>query len=147
MASGEMSAPALRPEGRAVKGDTLIRRDRDPAMPSTFSIADWKKLVKEHPEAAGADAVPKALESYSKAEAKDDPEGLFLLGRVKQAQNDLDGALRLFRQSARLLPEAYDTLMNLKMILFQLGETQEADEVGKRLLELQKKRDAELQGR
>src|SRR5205809_249678 len=76
MASGEMSAPALRPEGRAVKGDTLIRRDRDPAMPSTFSIADWKKLVKEHPEAAGADAVPKALESYSKAEAKDDPEGI-----------------------------------------------------------------------
>jgi hypothetical protein len=38
-------------------------------MPSTLTVADWKKLARQHPEAAGAEAVPKALESYAKAEA------------------------------------------------------------------------------
>lgn len=41
-------------------------------MPAWLAVADWKKLAKEHPEAAKADAVPKALEAFAKAKGDDD---------------------------------------------------------------------------
>lgn len=45
-------------------------------MPSTLSPADWKKVVKENPEVAEADALTKALDVFDRAEGRDDPDAL-----------------------------------------------------------------------
>jgi tetratricopeptide (TPR) repeat protein len=79
--------------------------------------------------------------------AKDDPGGLFALARVAQARGDLPEAVRLFRRVARLQPDALDTLLALKQVLYQLNETKEADQVDARIQEILRRREADLQGR
>ena len=78
--------------------------------------------------------------------AKDDPEALFALGRVREAKNDLEGALRLYRRVARMDPESPRTLGTLKQVLHLRGLDDEAAEVGKKLEELDKKRAAAIEG-
>lgn len=69
----------------------------------------------------------------------DDPDALFTLGRVRHARRDLDGAVKLYRRVARLTPDSLTRLVALKQVLHQLGETEEADEVGRRITEIQKR--------
>jgi tetratricopeptide (TPR) repeat protein len=78
--------------------------------------------------------------------AKDDPDALFALGRARQAKNDLDGALRLYRRVARMTPDSTQTLVSLKQVLHLLGLDAEADEVGRRIEAMDRKRAAEIEG-
>jgi tetratricopeptide (TPR) repeat protein len=77
--------------------------------------------------------------------AKDDPEALFALGRVRQARNDLDGALKLFRRVARMNPESERTLGSLQQVLHLLGLDDEAAEVGKRIEAMDRKHAAAIE--
>ena len=45
-------------------------------MPTFLSANDWKKLLKEQPDAGEAAPLTKALEAYEKVEGKDDPVSL-----------------------------------------------------------------------
>ena len=78
--------------------------------------------------------------------AKDDADALFTLGRVRQARNDLEGALLLYRRVARMTPDSRQTLVNLKQVLHLLGLDSEADEVGRRLEAMDRKSAAEIEG-
>jgi tetratricopeptide (TPR) repeat protein len=78
--------------------------------------------------------------------AKDEPDALVAMGRVKVAKNDLEGALRLFRQAARLNPDSTQTLVSLKQVLHLRGLDAEAEEIGRRLDEIDKKRAAQIEG-
>src|SRR5207244_3901468 len=91
------------------------------------------------------DAAESAANQYL-ALAKDDPDGLFQLGAVKLAKDQLDDALKLFRRVARMQPDTMNTLMDLKRVLFRLGELKEADEIGKRIEEVQRRKNEELSG-
>jgi tetratricopeptide (TPR) repeat protein len=75
--------------------------------------------------------------------SKDDPDGLFAMGVVQMARKDLDGAVKSFRRAARQHPDSLVTLVNLKQVLAQLNETAEAEEVGKRIEEINAKRAAD----
>ena len=60
-------------------------------MASNLTVAEWKKLVKEHADAVEADAVTKALEAWNKVGPKDDPEAQLdaanaLIGKVESAK-------------------------------------------------------------
>ncbi len=79
--------------------------------------------------------------------AKDDPEGLFMLGRIRQSRGQLEEAAKLFRRVARMSPRWLDTLINLKKVLHELGEDAEAEEIGRRIIEIEKKRAADLEGK
>lgn len=79
--------------------------------------------------------------------AKDDPDGLFMLGRVKQGRGQLEEAAKLFRRVARMAPQWLETLVNLKKVLHQMGEETEADEIGRRIVEIEKRRSSELEGK
>lgn len=74
---------------------------------------------------------------------KDDADGLYALGRVKQARSDFAGAVLNFRRVGRLRPEWLENLVNLQQVLHLSGEDKEAEEIGRRIDELKKKRDAE----
>jgi tetratricopeptide (TPR) repeat protein len=76
--------------------------------------------------------------------SKDDPDGLYAMGVVLKARNDLPGALKKFRQAARLKPDSLATLANLKNVLSQVGEQAEADEIGKRIEQIHKRRAQEI---
>jgi tetratricopeptide (TPR) repeat protein len=78
--------------------------------------------------------------------AKDDPDALFALGRVRQAKHDNDGALVLYRRVARLNPSSMQTLVSLQQVLHLLKLEDEAAEVGKRIEAADKKRAAEIEG-
>jgi tetratricopeptide (TPR) repeat protein len=78
--------------------------------------------------------------------AKDDAYGLYAMGRVRQAKGELESALKLYRRAASRLPKALDLLSNLKQVLFQLGESAEADAIGKRIREIQESRQHETSG-
>ncbi len=88
----------------------------------------------------GAEAAAKQFLALS----KDDPEGLVALGTVMQARHDLDGAVRNFRHAARLQSESMNTLVRLKQVLSQLHEDAEAEDVGRRIDELVRRREQEL---
>ena len=75
--------------------------------------------------------------------AKDDAETLFRLARVKQAREDLAAAIPLYRRVVRLLPDSLETLANLQQALYQVGEADEADEVGRRAAEIRNRRSGE----
>jgi tetratricopeptide (TPR) repeat protein len=77
---------------------------------------------------------------------RDDPEALFLQGRVFQDKNDLDHALPLYRRVARLRPDALETLEKLAQVLYQLGLKDEADEVRHKIDDLRRKREANSNG-
>jgi tetratricopeptide (TPR) repeat protein len=79
--------------------------------------------------------------------AKDDPDGLFVLGRVKQGRGQFEEAAKLFRRVARMAPQWLETLINLKKVLHEMGEEAEAEEIGRRIIEIEKKRSAEVEGR
>ncbi|MCA1686953.1 MAG: hypothetical protein LC745_13480, partial [Planctomycetia bacterium] len=52
-------------------------------MGTTLSITEWKNVLKAHPKAADAAPLTKALEEFSAAGRKDDPEALIgVLERV-----------------------------------------------------------------
>jgi tetratricopeptide (TPR) repeat protein len=76
--------------------------------------------------------------------AKDDPDGLVALGTVLQARHDLEGAVLNFRRAARLQSGSMNTLVRLKQVLSGLGENAEAEEVGRRIDELSRRREQEL---
>src|SRR5205823_3301591 len=52
--------------------------ERADAMANAMSVADWKSVLKQNPDAADGAPLTKALEAFGKAEgkAKDDPEPL-----------------------------------------------------------------------
>lgn len=77
--------------------------------------------------------------------AKDDPDALFTLGRVLQAKGDLEGAVKQFRRVARMNPESMQTLVSLKQVLHLLALDAEADEVGKKIDAMERKRAAEIE--
>jgi tetratricopeptide (TPR) repeat protein len=74
---------------------------------------------------------------------KDDADGLFAEGRVKQARGDVKGAALNFRRVRRLRPEWLENLIDLQQVLHLDGEEQEADEVGRAVEALKRKREAE----
>jgi hypothetical protein len=108
-------------------------------MAATLSAADWKKLLKAHPDAAEASPLTKALEEFARAEAKGEPRPLLAAldqvvarsqaARRKNAKNakltsDLDGVnddagsapSKAEREMAR--PEGdYDLLPSLRMAM------------------------------
>lgn len=91
------------------------------------------------------DAAETAARQYL-ALAKDDAEGLFLLGKVEQARGKLDDAVKLFRRVRRQNPGAMDTLVSLRQVLYQLGLKDEGEEVQKQIEDIQRRINAELLG-
>lgn len=74
---------------------------------------------------------------------KDDADGIFALGRVKQARGDVAGAAENFRRVKRMRPDWTENLINLQQVLHLAGEEKEADEVAKAIADLRRKREAE----
>jgi tetratricopeptide (TPR) repeat protein len=91
------------------------------------------------------DAAETAARQYL-AIRKDDPEGLFLLGKVEHARGRLEEAVVLFRRVRRASPGTMDTLVSLHQVLYQLGETQEAEQVKRQIEEIHRRVNAELMG-
>jgi hypothetical protein len=59
-------------------------------MANTLSLAEWKKILKAHPDAADAAPLTKALEVYDKAEGKDDPK--LLLDAIEKVLSSAQAA-------------------------------------------------------
>jgi tetratricopeptide (TPR) repeat protein len=74
---------------------------------------------------------------------KEDAEGLYALGRVKQARGEVADAALNFRRVMRLRPEWVENLINLQQVLHLAGEEKDADEIGRRVDEIKRKREAE----
>jgi len=74
---------------------------------------------------------------------KEDADGLYALGRVKQARGDAAGAALNFRRVKRMRPDWLENLINLQQVLHLAGEDKEAEEVGRSVDEVKRKREAE----
>ena len=119
---------------------------RAPATPDSRTYRDaLLKIIDVQIKLDKVDDAEASANQYL-AIAKDSPEGIYARGRVRQAKNDLDGALLDFRRAARMLPDSVDTLVNLKQTLHLLGENDEADAVGRRIDAIRRRRNRDLSG-